>query len=251
MTVQNVVLGVQSMSSITLEEMKSIRLMNRIDTKYLTTLPVLEQLLHLAGPEYRVQEANGQRILPYYTLYYDTPDYAMFLAHQNGKMNRQKVRVRSYLSSGDHFLEVKNKNNKGRTHKKRIGIEAVNIKTSLCQEFLERILRYPVASLCEGLENQFNRITLVNHRMTERLTIDTQLEFHHLHTDKRCNLENLVVIELKRDGNTFSPVREMLRDLHVHPAGFSKYCMGSVLTNSTLKYNRFKPKLRALERLLN
>ena len=41
----------------------------------------------------------------------------------------------------------------------------------------------------------------------------------------------LVIVELKRDGLCYSPVLEMLRVLRVFPHGFSKYCMGSALTN--------------------
>ena len=40
---------------ITLEEMKDIRLMNRIDTKFVTTVPVLKQLLTIAQDDYYVQ----------------------------------------------------------------------------------------------------------------------------------------------------------------------------------------------------
>ena len=40
--------------SITLDEMRSIRLMNRIDTKFVTTVPMLRQLLLLAKDDYFV-----------------------------------------------------------------------------------------------------------------------------------------------------------------------------------------------------
>ena len=110
--------------SITLDEMRSIRLMNRIDTKFVTTVPMLRQLLLLAKDDYFVQESQGERISPYYTLYFDTPDCKMYNRHEAGHLSRQKVRVRSYVNVGLNFLEVKTKNNHGRTKKKRI--EALN-----------------------------------------------------------------------------------------------------------------------------
>jgi hypothetical protein len=61
----------------------------------------------------------------------------------------------------------------------------------------------------------------------------------------------LVISELKRDGLVFSPVLEMLRQLHIHPHGFSKYCMGAALTNQQLPVHRFKKKLRDVERILS
>ena len=59
---------------ITLDEMNDIRLMNRIDTKFVTTVPVLKRLLDMARDDYFVQETGGLRISPYYTMYFDTDD---------------------------------------------------------------------------------------------------------------------------------------------------------------------------------
>jgi hypothetical protein len=61
----------------------------------------------------------------------------------------------------------------------------------------------------------------------------------------------LVIIELKRDGHVYSPVLEMLRQLHIHPHGFSKYCMGSAMTNQELPVNRFKRKLIEIHKIVN
>ena len=60
----------------------------------------------------------------------------------------------------------------------------------------------------------------------------------------------LVVIEVKRDGLCPSPMLGILHQLRIQPHGFSKYCMGSALTNPALRINRFKPKLHDVERLL-
>lgn len=234
---------------ITLEEMSGIRLMNRTDTKYVTTLELLEQLLKMACTEYRIQEVDGVRNLPYYTLYYDTPDNRMFLEHQNGKKKRQKVRIRSYVNSSTSFLEVKNKNNRGRTDKRRVMIESADCNIANYNDFLQTHSWYKTGELCRQIENRFFRITLVNRNMTERLTIDTGLQFYNLVTKQNYSLEQLTIIELKRDGNTPSPISKYLRQLRIKPAKFSKYCMGIALTNQTIKKNNFKPRIRIVERL--
>ena len=61
----------------------------------------------------------------------------------------------------------------------------------------------------------------------------------------------LVSVELKRDGLCYSPVLEMLRQLRIHPHGFSKYSIGSALTNPQLQVNRFKCKLIEIGKLVN
>ena len=235
---------------ITLAEMKSVRLMNRVDTKFVTTLPRLMQLLEMAKGEYFVQEIDGERNSAYTTLYYDTPRLDMYIMHHNGCLGRQKVRVRQYVDSNLTFLEVKNKNNHRRTRKKRITVTGFDITGEQQREFLKPLCWWDVDTLQPALRNWFNRITLVNKAKTERVTIDTGLRFHNCMSGLDKSLDQVVIIELKRDGNQPSPLLAMLRDLDIHPYGFSNYCMGTALSNPSVKKNRLKPKLHYVERLL-
>ena len=101
---------------ITLEEMSGIRLMNRTDQKYLTNVPTLKRLLELTRGSYYAQEIDGQRVSPYATTYWDDlQTLGMFRQHETGRAPRQKVRVRTYLSSDVTFLEIKKKDNHGKT----------------------------------------------------------------------------------------------------------------------------------------
>jgi len=234
---------------ITLDEMSGVRLMNRTDTKFVTTMPVLQQLLAMAQDEYLAQEIDGERNMRYITTYFDTDDYDMFYVHQNGHTNRQKLRFRTYVSSDLHFMEVKTKNNHGRTKKKRMKVTDMDITEPEKLSFLGAHLRYHADTLRPALSNDFRRVTLVNKAHTERLTIDTSLSFHNPVTGLRACMDPLVIIELKRDGLCYSPVLEMLRRLRVFPHGFSKYCIGSALTNNDLRVNRFKPRLMSIAKI--
>lgn len=253
-----------SFDPITLGQMGDIRLMNRTDTKFVTNIAKLGQLLTMAKDDYYIQEIDGERIAPYYTLYFDTDDHAMYTAHESGHTNRQKLRIRSYVNSGLNFLEVKTKNNHGRTKKKRVLVhefDPMKPQHDICfhcqnaafceyDEFLRSNLQYNPYSLCEQLENRFDRITLVNKGMTERLTIDINLRFHNIATGNYRFMDHIAIIELKRDGRVYSPILSLLNQLRIKPHGFSKYCIGSALTNSTLHCNRLKPRLHSIERIL-
>ena len=162
-----------------------------------------------------------------------------------------KVRVRTYVASGDTFLEVKNKNNHARTKKKRIVVPAQDDfrNTEGAPELVKRKTGLELKNLNAVVRNQFHRVTLVNKGKTERLTIDFDISFHNFETSHDHGTDKLVIIELKRDGNVFSPVCNLLRDIHVHPTGFSKCCIGMALTDPSLKQNNFKPKLRKLEKI--
>jgi hypothetical protein len=236
---------------ISLEQMSGVKLMNRTDTKFVTNRTKLYQLLKLAQQDYYIQEIDGERNLEYDTTYFDTRAFDMYNQHQWGHTNRQKIRFRTYCISGLQFMEVKTKNNHGRTKKKRIEVTDMDVLEKQKHEFLSKHLRYEADTLQPALNNHFSRITLVNKGKTERLTIDSALSFHNLQSDKHMDMGALVIIELKRDGLVSSPVLDMLRQLRIHPHGFSKYCMGSALTNPQLPTNRFKRKLIEIRKIIN
>lgn len=172
--------------------------------------------------------------------------------HHNGKARREKIRVRTYLDSNDTFLEVKNKNNHGRTKKKRINVQSVDTlhnERGNVVPFLAKHAWYMLDEVHPVIENWFNRITLVNYGKTERLTIDFNLRFHNLVTDCHDRLDHVAIIELKRDGNVYSPALDIIRNLRIRRSGFSKYCIGSALTHSGLKRNNFKPRLALIHKL--
>ncbi len=242
---------INTFAPISLEQMSGVKLMNRTDTKFVTTTDRLRLLLQMACKDYYVQEIDGERNLEYDTTYFDTTAFDMYNQHQWNHANRQKIRFRTYCISGLQFMEVKTKNNHGRTKKKRIEVSNMDVSDEEKRLFLAKHLRYSADTLQPALNNHFSRITLVNKAKTERLTIDSALRFHNLVSGVDKDMGNLVIIELKRDGLIYSPVLEMLRQLRIHPHGFSKYCMGAALTNQPLPVNRFKRKLIEINKIMN
>lgn len=237
----------REMDSITLDEMKNIRLMDRVDSKYVAPLRLLPVLLERMRPFFRVQMQNGVILADYSTQYFDTPDLEMYHMHQNGIRNRQKIRIRSYQDVGLSFLEVKNKNNKGRTSKERIRVDAALVASLHELEggvsFLQPGSLFAPELLVPSLQNRFKRITCVNNRKTERITIDLRIAFLNEITHDEVKLDDVVILELKQDGWKPSDFKDILMDLRIKKAPFSKYCMGTMMTNHTVKYNRFKSRL--------
>ncbi|MDR1737730.1 MAG: polyphosphate polymerase domain-containing protein [Candidatus Symbiothrix sp.] len=231
---------------ITLDEMKSIHLMDRVDFKFVAPVALLPRLLEAMEPYFKVQIHNGKRIANYATQYLDTPDLDFYLMHQNGKLNRQKIRIRSYQDSQISFLEIKNKNNKGRTKKIRVPVTMSHIQSvddlHDTRIFLDQNAIFDSQMLTPTLANSFQRITMVNNLNTERITIDVNLAFENCLTGKQTAFDDMVVLELKQDGWQHSDFRDILINLRIKQQSFSKYCMGTVMTNADVKYNRFKRK---------
>ena len=246
--------------------MESVKLMNRIDTKYAVPWSVLPAILEAAQPDYYVQEIDGKRIATYDTIYYDTADLDMYIRHHDRQLVRQKIRVRQYVDSQLTFLEIKRKNNKGRTNKKRIVVPGFAIEGDTVSvlrhkkredepitvaRFIDTKSRYRWESISPHLWTKFHRITLVNKAKSERLTIDMDLVWENVVSSERKTYPELVIVELKRDGNVPSLMTGIMLSQRIHPFKISKYCIGTALTSPGLKQNRFKKKIRSIEKIIN
>lgn len=172
------------MPTLDLDRIAAVRLMNRVDTKYLVDERRCMELLEMAADQYYVQIIDDCRACRYATLYYDTPQWDMYHLHHNRRLTRQKIRTRTYVETGVTYLEVKNKSNKGRTHKRRMALDrslfAAAATDTAAADFLRREARYAPETLSPSLATRFVRVTLVNHAMTERLTIDFDLHFDNV-----------------------------------------------------------------------
>ncbi len=248
--------ALREIPSISLEEMDTIKLMNRIDTKYVTNENLLVEILTEAKNKgYRALEIAETKLCPYISTYYDTDNLAMYRDHHNKKLVRQKIRTRMYENSNTAFLEIKKKNNKGRTKKKRVEIDTAAFSDFRGDEqrnnFVTQNTGYQPQDIQPCLQTIFSRITLVNAAKTERLTIDTALRFVNVLNNVEKNLGNAVVIELKQDGRAKSEMKNILLDLRVKPLRMSKYCIGTALTNPSAPNHRFKLKIRKIEKIIN
>ncbi len=66
-----------------------------------------------------------------------------------------------------------------------------------------------------------------------------------------ADVSDLVIVEVKQDGSLPSRFKDLLRAARVQQKGLSKYCLGMLLTDNNLKYNRFKSKIRYVNKLTN
>jgi hypothetical protein len=234
--------------SYNLKELHNASLMDRVDTKYLIPIILLEPILNRLLPYYKALEINEKRVFVYHNTYFDTPEYDFYHAHHQGKLNRYKVRHRNYVDSNKGFLEVKFKNNKGRTIKSRIessepridGVEEKSFLSDISNDF-ERLRPSQWGS--------YNRIALANEENGERLTLDFNLRFTSVDRSKSVEFDRFFIAELKQNKhNMNSPFAKEMLNLGIRPMKFSKYCIGCSLVTPHLKYNRFKPVFTALNK---
>lgn len=235
---------------ISLKQMDNVKLLDRVDTKFIFREELLPEILERMLPAYFVLEINGQRYNHYETLYFDTHNFGLYLRHHNGKLNRFKFRARRYVESNLHFFEVKFKNNKGRTIKDRIKRPGISpVIADKAEELVRSASDVDPATLKAQLWVDYVRITFVSKTSQERLTVDTRLSYHN--DNRKVGFERLIIAEVKqgsaRDKSVFV---DLMRAHSIPQRSISKYCLGVISLHPEIKKNRFKPTLLYLNKLL-
>lgn len=245
----------QLASRCSLEELASVKLFNRVDTKYVIPRHFIHTLLREVAADYQILELRGKRLHSYETLYFDTSDLRFFNLHQCGRKPRQKVRIRRYGTNELSFLEHKLKR-KYLTKKTRIKRDNFSPFFSVEElQFLrEKGVDCPVEPV---LWVRFQRITLRALDGSERCTIDCGLSvepFHGFRKEEELlpspDFSPLAIVELKqRSQSRNSSLSRALRRYGYRFGSWSKYAMGCVLSFKGLRYNRLKPQITLLNRL--
>lgn len=242
---------IETFKPISLAEMDAVKLMTRIDQKYVCRTDQLPAVLEAARPHFRVLEINKVRLQGYESLYLDTPGHEMYIRHHNGHLNRYKIRIREYQESNEFFIEIKFKDNHRKTTKKRMPISSDrNYFKKEIADFIRAHSVYTPDALQPTLFSSFKRMTLVSNELQERVTIDLNPTWFM--GPKKVSLPGLVILEVKstRSSSTRG-FGYLLREARIHPRRISKYCTGTNLLFPEIKHNRFKAKIIFLQKLDN
>ncbi len=238
-------------NTVSLDDLLQIELLNRKDTKFIFHINKLPGLLNELQPYYDVLRIDDYRMFNYESMYFDTKEYKLYHEHHKGKLNRYKVRYRRYIETDTCFFEIKFKSNTGRTIKKRI--QDLFINTTIEGqgiEFIEQNTPYLAKNFEPKLLVFYKRITLASIERQERFTIDIGLDFFNF--EQQAGWQELVIAEVKQDRIALaSPVFRVFKDNKIRKMRMSKYCVGIVETDTKVKYNRFKPKLLTINKIVN
>ena len=244
----NLKLELNKFETITLSEMDDVKLMSRTDTKFVFNFLRLPEFLEKLSRFYKVLLIDENLIHDYKSLYFDTEDRKFYIEHHNRRVNRNKIRFREYVGSGLTFLEIKLKNNKGKTIKKRIKVDSISEEiTEQQQKYIDKIVGYPIEVSAKQWIN-FSRVTFVHKTQKERLTMDINLTFNNKKDEG--DLKNIVIAEVKQERmSRSSDFMRVAKEMSILPMRLSKYCMSTLSLNPKLKKNRFKEKQLFINKL--
>ena len=241
--------GFRPISLATLNEKAAM--MERLDNKYILTEDRLLSALAALSASFDMLEIAGKRAFTYSTRYFDDAELRNYYDHHQRRRKRGKVRVREYVDSGSSYLEVKLKELRATTAKRRIEVgEPLIALDDPCIGFIDGCYRDSYdrsfeKPLTPVILIEYQRITLVARDGGERLTIDAGLNFHSAAAHRAAPIDRFIIETKSARGNGIAD--KILRSLHVPPTKHaSKYCMGMAATGQVTRRNGFLQALRRL-----
>ena len=174
----------------------------------------------------------------YRSMYFDTPSLASYLGAAHGSPRRFKVRTRTYVDSGECYIEAKLRNRRGQTVKSRQvhrgPDETIDDADRTFLNGCER-LRPCVDHLRPTLATNYERATLLAPDGS-RVTIDINLlcEFG----SAEAHASNRVIIESKSASGVGS-IDRLLWNMGIRPEPMSKYACGLAAIRPELPSNKW------------
>lgn len=227
-------------------------MLERIDGKYVLADSEVALLLPALAADFDILAVDGRRSFAYENCYFDGPDLQSYHDHHRGRRRRNKVRMRRYVDDDLCFVELKLKDRRGLTVKRRLacdpaaygdlGDDAERYIRDAYEEAYQQVFPY---KLSRSIETRYRRITLVGRNRPARVTFDSAISFAGPGQQMQLG-QHIHIVETKSPtGNDIAD--RLLRDLQQHPVDHcSKYCVGLALLQTDLKHNRFNPVLRRL-----
>ena len=209
----------------------------RFDKKYLVTEEQFRNFLERRTAEFSILDISGVTSFQYQTEYFDTDSLDCYLDHLQRKSRRAKIRLRTYLDSGQSRMEVKVR--LGNVQSIKFAQEnAANYEDSQ-QEFVRSVLmeQLPHSNLVEKVTefqstalNTYERSTLLHRNQTERITVDSSLVLQAFGQEYSTKA-GLLLLEVKSLNRRSEIARNLLLS-GIRPIRFSKYCASIDLTTA-------------------
>lgn len=213
----------------------------RRDRKYLVPDSAVTALLARLGVGTRVLEVDGRRSFGYRTPYFDDATLASYLGAARRRPKRFKVRTRLYIDSALCQFEVKIRDGRGCTVKRRAAHDVIMIDqlTDAERAWLHTFPQVaPYAScLRHCMTTEYRRITFMLPDGAGRVTVDRHLAFA-LPDGKQLAVPSYAIIETKGPGRATVFDRVLWRSGY-RPVPFSKFAVGISLLKPGLPANRW------------
>ncbi len=234
--------AVHQLERVSLDETNAAAgLQTRVDRKYVIDQAMLHPLVLALGPEAQVLDIDGEQCFAYRSVYFDTEALHAYFSAAHRRPTRFKVRSRTYVDTDQCYLEIKRRDRRGRTVKRRIPYDRAEerVITPVGRAFVDEHLAVAggLPALAPVLTTEYHRVTMLDPAHQARLTIDADLVCRS-NAGAEVRLSDRLVVETKSTGPATAADR-MLWRCGIRPIALSKYCVGMAALDETLPANHW------------
>jgi inorganic triphosphatase YgiF len=232
--------AVEGPDAIGLDQLNArAELQTRSTRKYVVDVGLVATMFRSVGRDLAVLEIDGARLIDYETVYFDTPDRALYLDTARRRPRRFKVRTRQYENASAAMLEIKEKNGRDATVKHRTEYPSEHRRELRpdARAWIDSIVKFDATDLLEPtLVTRFGRSAAISRLAEERFTFDTGLVCA-TPDGSTVGLDGIIV-ECKSPGSSTSIDRWLWRH-GIRPIQLSKYCTGLASIDPSLPSNHW------------
>lgn len=248
----------QNFAAITLNQLNAqASLMNRIESKYLIHEQELGELLKELQTDFHILEIGWKKIFTYDNIYMDTKELEFYHAHNDGNIDRIKMRTRHYIESGLSYFEFKQKKwSVMRKFRYDIDISQHGVLDQIAYEFMNDVYRSLYAEdfgklVFPSLKTHYQRCTLVHKSTAEKITIDFNISAQQIRwISEQFDLKNLVIVEFKAETKD-SPTKNVFDQYGmIASKPCSKYCLGNYFLGNVQQRDRFQPTIDTIKTIM-
>lgn len=236
---------VRTLEPVSLAELNAnAALLSRVDRKYVVDAELIDEVLSGLDPRTRILEIDALQSFMYQSVYFDTAGFDSYCTAAFRRRRRFKVRTRTYVDSGECWLEVKTRGPRKRTVKARIPHAA-----SRAGRLDASALRFVESALADGgidprlaaelrpmVRTGFIRSTLWLPADGARVTVDRDLAVTR--GGDCVGYPGLAVVETK-SGSAPSQADHLLWSRGVRPGKVSKFAVGMAGLDRDLPANKW------------
>lgn len=243
---------ISSFTSLSLEELNAkASMLDRSENKYIFSLNDLYDSSDDLLKEFDILEIDSKKEFTYETIYFDDENNVCYEDHHQWKRLRFKARTRRYNDSNLYFFELKLKDFRNKTSKKRFNCGEENFwkMTPEAIEFIEQkyfklYKKHFPYHLSPSIKMSYKRVTLVAKAWNERMTIDYDLTIYKNTWEIEYVVpKDFIIIETKSsNGNGIAD--KIFRNHFHRSTSCSKFCLSKIISWQVDKVNNFRVILK-------
>ncbi|HAX95946.1 MAG TPA: hypothetical protein DCY35_05415 [Prolixibacteraceae bacterium] len=220
--------------------------------RFVVSMGLLHEFLDAVRKDYAVFPFGPDLTALNSMVYYDVPGFRLFRDHMNGKAARCQVKLKDAQGNQSPKFEVKFRSNKGVTEKHFLAFDKDfnPLFTGEVADKFHQLTGVAVTDLSPALSSGSDKFILLNSDHLERIEVDAGLRFALPGSREDGLVIPLAVVRISGIPEIGSEATRFFQRRSIRTLSFSRYMLGGSFLLKGQKSNRYKNKIRQIQKIV-